>query len=162
MKKIRIFDIVISLLLVAVIALQAVTMVAVFGKKETVEEEGDTNNLNLDVVQIDTTYCVLKYPSIWMEELKFDEKTENGVYSAIFGCKIGGKSQTLFTLHFNSKETQNVVATVSNKGVSVPVVLEMAELQNDLWTAEELKAVRQMQDAKETVIQSIKDHVDLY
>ena len=163
MKKIRIFDIVISALLAAVIVLQIVTMAAVFGKKDAAaKQESGASDLNLDVVQIDSPYCVLKYPSLYMEELVFEEKREGAVYSAIFGCKINGKQQTLFTLHFNSEETEKVAATVYNKGNPIPVVLEMAELQTDLWTKEELKTVKKMQKAKDTVIQSIKDHDDIY
>lgn len=162
MKKIRIFDIVISVLLAAVLTLQIVTMTAVFGKKEEAVEENTKEKVDLSVVQIDSPYCVLKYPSLYMEEMVYEGKTEGAVYSAIFGCKLGEKTQTLFMLHFNSEETQNVVATVSKKGVSVPVVLELAELQTDLWTTEELKIVKKMQEARETVIQSIKDHVEIF
>ncbi len=160
--KIRIFDIVVSVLLVVVLTLQIVTMVKVFGGSEDVTtNDGNADDANVSVIHIDASYCAMRFPSKWMEHLKFEERTEDGVYSAYFKCQIGAKTGDLFAVRFISAETEDRVGTIVKDGKEVSVVLEMAELDKSAWTTEELEIVNEMRDAKDEVIESILEYKEL-
>ena len=160
--KVRIFDIVISFLLVLVLTLQIVTTVKVFGGNEGVNAGNEvTNDVDVSVIHIDTSYCSMQFPSKWMDYLKFEESTENGVYSAHFKCKIGEKTGDLFTIRFEPTQTEGRVGTIVKGGKEISVVLEMAELNKSAWSKEELKIVKEMRDAKDKVIESILEYKEL-
>ncbi len=168
MKR-RIFDIAISVLLVVVLTLQIITMVKVFGGDEAVLPGDDTvsagnstaDDVNKTMIHIDASYCSLRFPSKWMDYMKFTESTKDGVWSAHFGCEINKKTAELFTVHLNPAKIEDREGVIIKGGEEISVVLEMAEIDKSLWTKEELKLVNEMRDAKDEVIKSVLEYKEL-
>lgn len=161
--KNKIFEIIICVLLVAVLSLQVVTLVKLYAtpEKQADVTENSQGDIDLSVVQIHTAYCTMLYPSEWMDYLKFEEKTESGIYSAIFSCEINGKKCELFTVTFGAEDSENSIGTIKNNGKEIPVAIKTAQLDKSAWTTEEYKIVSEMQSAKSKVKESILAHEDI-
>lgn len=175
--KNKLFEIIIAALLVVVLALQVVILVKVYdnpdekapienadvntNNEETEKKPGTTGEMDLSVVQFDTPYCTILFPSDWMDQMTVDEVEDAGIYSAIFGCDLNGKKGELFTVTFGVEDPQNSIGSIVSKGETVPVSIEMATIDKDAWTEEEYKTVCAMQGAKEKVKESILAHKEI-
>ena len=162
MKK-RLFEIIICVLLVAVLALQVVILVKLYTPAEELpnKTENSENAVDLSVVQITTPYCTLLFPSEWMDHLKIEETQAQDSYSAIFICELNEKSCELFTVTFGREDAKNSIGSIKKNGETVPVSIKMAEIDKSLWTKEELKIVKEMQEGKSKVQESILSYKEI-
>lgn len=158
--KNKVFLAIITILLVAVLALQVVTLVKIAGlelPQENVEEnEDEVVNIDTSVIQFDTPYGVLKYPSEWIDQIAPEEKKlENGVDTVVFYGLIGGKKVELFTVIFGTEGESNYVGDLNYNGKTIRVGIQMGFIDETSWTAEEYKTLCDMQKAKDQVQKSI-------
>lgn len=162
MKK-RIFEILICALLVVVIVLQVILLVKLYapieGSPNNMENSEDA--IDVSVIQFDTPYCTVLFPSEWMDNLKIEEKKELNSYSAIFICELNGKSCELFTATFGVEDPENSIGSIRKNGETVPVAIKMAEIDKSIWTKEELKIVKEMQKGRSKVQKSILSYKEI-
>lgn len=159
MKR-RIFDIIVSVLLVVVLSLQIITMVKVFGNNPV--DVGDQDEADIStMIQIDSVYCPMRVPGDWMDYMKFEEGAENGNHVVRFGCTLDKGVADLFTIRFVPGEVEGNVGTIVKNKQTVSVVLEMAKIDKSLWSKEELKLIKKMQKDQDEVIKSILEYIEL-
>lgn len=164
--KNKVFLTIITLLLVAVLAVQVVTLVKISGfelvsEQVEMEDEADSEadpgvKIDTSVVQVDTPYGILKYPSIWIDEITVEDvKLENGVDTVVFSGLVNGKKGELFTVIFGTEHDDIYIGDIEHNGKTVRVGIQMAFIDETAWTAEEYKTLCDMQKAKDQVQQSI-------
>ena len=153
----------ISVVLAVVLVLQIITMLAVFGDKAWFDFGKDKKNEKLPtaVVNIDTPYCTMQYPSEWIDYLKIEEPEVSEGYTAVFLCEMNGKKAELFTVRFGATDGKDVVGTINKSDVPVQVAVTAAALDQSAWTKEEWKTVSAMQKAKDKVVESVLSQKDI-
>ena len=158
--KSKIFKIIISVLLVVVLMLQVVILVSIYGPPAE-DSDDEKNEIDVSVVNFETPYCTIKFPSDQMDYLKIEKKQTVNSYSAIFICELNGKSCELFTATFGEEDAKNSIGSIQKNGETVPVSIKMAEIDKSLWTKEELKIVKEMQKGKSKVQESILSYKEI-
>lgn len=155
--KNKMFNIVVSVILVVVLAVQGFLLVKIH--KIDAKLEPDANSLqggvDLSMVNFDTPYGTFQYPSIWLEQMMIKEERADGVYSIIFSGNLNGKKGELFTITFGGENQEGFVGTINHAGENVPVTIQMATIDKASWTDEEYKTLCDMQKAKDQVQNSI-------
>ncbi len=155
--KNKMFNIVVSVILVVVLAVQGFLLVKIhkIDAKLDVDANGLQEGVDLSMVNFDTPYGTFQYPSEWLEQMMIKEEQADGFYSIIFSGNLNGKKGELFTITFGGENKEGFVGEISHAGEIVPVTIQMAPIDKASWTAEEYKTLCDMQKAKDQVQKSI-------
>ncbi len=155
--KNNVFLTIITLLLVAILSLQVVILVKIGKPAEPVEEseEDEVVKVDVSVVQVDTPYGVLKYPSQWIDQMMVVDKKVDGVDTIIFSANLNGKVCDLFTVVFGGEEADGYVGYIKHNGTKISVGIKVATIDETAWTAEEYATLCEMQKSKDQVQKSI-------
>ena len=90
-----------------------------------------------ELMQIDTEYGTLSYPTEWKDALSTSESNENGFLTITFTANVGGQTYTLFNVMINSKEGDSVGTIKADDGTVRNVFTEIKELPDISGLSEE-------------------------
>ena len=127
--------------------------------KEEINSLVQNNDEKIEMNEIDTPYCILKYPKEYFEYLYIEEIVENEVFSQKYYFEASNNKIELFTLYFNNKKIGYAIGSIKVGQDIIPFNIELSDYERDsLITDEEFDMVRNMQEAVNDIIQSFKEN----
>lgn len=111
-------------------------------------------------VQIETPYGVLKYPGKWRNQIHF-QISEGVPYQVTFSGSVEDQLQyPLFTISFDTEQTQPLLWITTEDGVQVGVTLQSYEIPWSAgWTEDMVNNLYAMQEEANYVLQNLEqDH----
>lgn len=118
-----------------------------------------TDTDTVEMLEIETKYCILKYPAVWGDYLEVEENEENGVLTEIFYCCIDDKSVELFSVYFNAPETGNLIGYLTEGDNKVPCNVEFSDfVPEETWTEDEQNIYYGMGEGINEVMQSVMEN----
>ena len=108
------------------------------------------------MTQINTPYCKLNYQKEWADNLKCEEKEENGIYSQTFYCRIKKQEIEMFTVYFGETPAGVQLGYVIKDGKKVPFRVDINTVEPDSsWTKKEKALLDDMTKGVNDVIISV-------
>lgn len=116
----------------------------------------ETGEFFIEMMDIETPYIVLKYPSQWLDFLETEENNENGVYSKSFYCKIGDRKIEMFSIYFGEIDFGTEIGYITVNGNVVKFSVDStAFIPDDTWTDGEKKVFDAMSYGINHIIDSV-------
>lgn len=117
---------------------------------------GASESEEMPTVDINTPYCVMKYPSEWTGLLGLKEEAQDDFYSKTFCCNIAGGEYNLFTIFFGEPQKGDLFGYVKAGETKIPVYVQCYPLPEDsTLTPQEKEIFYAMMDGINQVTESI-------
>ena len=120
-------------------------------------ESSQLESENYEMLDIETDYCVLKYPSQWEKYLEVKDDTTDGVFTKTFLCNISNLNIKMFEIHFGKSEIGDLVGYITTGDEKTPVYVEYGEFSGDnSLSKDDETIIYAMFEGVNDVVQSIK------
>lgn len=125
-------------------------------KVTTTIKKTDSQKSNDDMIEIKTPYCTLEYPKLWSDNLKYEEKDKDGLYSQTFYCNVKKQKIKMFTIYFGETEKGECLGYIVNGDEKVAFSVDVNSVETDgTWTQEEKNLLMSMNEGVNDVISSV-------
>ena len=149
-------------IIIAILVIVIGTIIISSGNKDNNDKGGNStvnssvNKEEVKYTEVKTKYCTMKYPSEWKEYITVTKSEENGVLSEKFTCDVANQTIDMFTVHFGTTDSGDVMGSFFEDGKQIPVSIEYGNFEeNDTFTDEEIDTVYAILECINDVIDSI-------
>ena len=113
-------------------------------------------------VEVETPYCVLRYPGEWEGRISVEQYPFDVGMSVMFFGSIDGVKIELYSVHFGGTEGIPVGSIQSPEGYLMDVTVQMADFAGDGdWAPEKADELSAMQETMNYVIERLKEEVEI-